>query len=78
MGVALNPVSLTPGVPVDVSLINLGNIQSLKVTNNSPFDCTISGFGVQGNDIIGAKSEVRLYSAIKNIGELHIFPVNVL
>jgi hypothetical protein len=76
MGVVLKPITLTPGVPIPISLINLGNIQSIKVTNNSPFDLTVSGFGVQGQDIVAAKSEIRLYAAVKNEGYFNIFPVN--
>jgi hypothetical protein len=76
MAIPLAPVTLVPGVPVPVTLGNVGVIQAVKLSNGTPFDLTISGFGVQGQGIVVAGLEVMLHSEVENSGVLTIVPVN--
>src|SRR5438094_9278398 len=77
MPIALPAVSLTPGTTSKVSLVNLGAIQALKVTNGTPFDLTTSGFGISGgNLIVPAGLEYLLHAEDGNTGHIDILPVN--
>ncbi len=72
MAIPLAPVTLVPGVPVPVNLGNVGGIQAVKLSNGTPFDLTISGFGVQGQGIVVAGLEVLLHSEVENTGVANI------
>lgn len=76
MSIALDPISLVPGVGKTVSLPNPGNIQAVKFTNKSPYDAKFSGFGVLGTGWIASGTEIMLYSAIQNDGTINITLVN--
>jgi hypothetical protein len=72
----IGPVVLVPGIQQQLSLINIPNIQALKVTNGTPFDITYSGFGTRGNSIIPAGLEYMLYAKFQNSGYLNLLAVN--
>jgi hypothetical protein len=76
MSAALPATIVTPGVQKQVSLVNIPNVQAIKLTNGTPFDLTISGFGIQGAMIIPAGLEYMLYAHIKNAGYINILAVN--
>src|SRR6266516_3031107 len=77
MPTPLPPITLTPGVISRTLLVNLGSIQAVKLTNGTPFDLTISGFGVRGGGgIVPAGLEYLLHAEDGNDGYLNILPVN--
>lgn len=76
MSIQLGPVSVSPGVLVKLGIINVGAVFAVKLSNSSPFDLTITGFGVQGSGTIPAGTEYMLDAKIENLGYLNILPVN--
>lgn len=77
MPTPLTPVTLTPGITSPTPLINLGAIQAVKLTNGSPFDLTVTGFGASGGGlIVPAGMEYMLHAEDGNDGYLSILPVN--
>lgn len=76
MPIPIGPITAVPGVTSSTPLINLGSIQALKISNGSPFDLTISGFGIIGSEIVPAGTEYRLHDNGQNLGALNILPVN--
>lgn len=76
MAIALKPVTLTPGVSSNVPLNNLGSILAIKLTNGTPFDITVSGFGFNGSGIVPAGTEYMLHAEVENSGVISLYPVN--
>lgn len=76
MSQALTPVVALPGVASRVTLNFPGGIYALKVTNGTPFDLTVSGFGFNGSGIIPAGLEYMLYAEVENSGAITILPIN--
>lgn len=67
-------VILSPGVPFSEDCPQ--DIIALKLSNGSPFDLTINGFGFTGPGIIPAGTEYMLYAAAYNSGIISILPTN--
>lgn len=76
MSIALDPISLVPGLGKTIPIPNPTNIQAIKFTNKSPYDAKFSGFGVLGTGWIPAGTEMMLYGAIQNDGTINITLVN--
>lgn len=76
MAQALSPVQLTPGVPSTVYLKSPGTIQAVKLSNGSPFDLTVSGFGFSGSGVVPAGTEYLLHADVENRGQITLLPVN--
>lgn len=76
MSIPLAVTTLTPSVPVNIPIKNVATIQALKLSNSSPYDLTISGFGVKGQEIVPGGTEYRLYAEQENQGFLLIVPVD--
>src|SRR6266566_3046308 len=76
MSIPLSPITLTPGIAQDIQLRSTSNIQAVKLSNSTPYDLSISGFGVIGVEIIPAGTEYMLHSERESSGHLYISPVD--
>ena len=76
MGIPLSSTTLTPGTAVNVQLISMSNLQAIKLSNSTPYDLTINGFGVIGQEIIPAGTEYMLYAERESRGDISILPVD--
>lgn len=68
--------SLVAGTAVTIQLPNPSTIQAIKLSNSSPFDLTISGFGTPGVENVPNGTEYMLSAAVENTGSMSILPVN--
>jgi len=75
VSINLGPLIVVPGVTSTVRLVNLGDIQAIKVSNGTPFDLTISGY-INGSEIVPAGAEYLFHDTGQNRGQLNILPVN--
>lgn len=68
--------SLVAGTAVTIQLPNPSTIQAIKLSNSSPFDLTISGFGTPGVENVPNGTEYMLDASVENTGSMSILPVN--
>lgn len=76
MSIQLGPIVLNPGVPVSIPIRNIPGVTSAKLSNGSPFDLSVSGFGFQGTGTVPAGTEYMLDATVENSGAINILPVN--
>lgn len=76
MSIQLGPITLTPGTPVRIPLQNISGVIAAKLTNGSPFDLSVTGFGFQGVGTVPAGTEYMLDASVENSGTINILPVN--
>ena len=70
------PLAVSPGTQINQQLQNPGTIIAIKLTNGTPFDLTIWGFGSKGQMIVPAGLEYMLHADVESSGTLSIMPVN--
>lgn len=74
MGSQLSPVVLSPGIEKDINI----PLQSagMRISNTSPYDLELSGYGVIGDDVLAAGLENIYYGNVYDSGVLKLTFVN--
>jgi len=77
MGIPQTAVALTSGQSVSIPVSNPNRVSCIELYNGTPYDLTVSGYGVQGGGtIISAGLGHRLFGEIHNSGYLNMTAVN--
>lgn len=72
----LPAVTVGVGTTSRILLPHVNAIQAMKLSNGSPFDLNISGFG--GETVVPTGTEYMLYAEVQNTGYINIYSVNNL
>jgi len=77
MGIPQAAVPLTAGQSVSIPVSNPNRVSCIELYNGTPYDLTVSGYGVQGGGtIVAAGLGHRLFGEIHNSGYLNMTAVN--
>jgi hypothetical protein len=67
---------ITPGKAQTVGLPNPSNVAGVKISNGTPFDLDISGFGTQGLLVVPAGTEYMVSAETENRGSMTVLGVD--